>query len=131
MIGTNNPGNLRNSFSIMWKGQTGQTRGFCDFDTLDDGARALCIDLKNAQVMHDLNTIATIIPHYAPPNENDTEAYITSVCADMGLDRNESLDLTQQWTLASLASAVWHHEQGQTPDNTAIDYGVAAAMAEA
>ncbi len=128
MIGANNPGNLRNSFSIIWSGQTGQTRGFCDFDTLDNGARALCLDLKNAQLLHGLNTVASIIPHYAPPNENDTQAYISAVCQDMGVNPTDPLNLLTSGPLLSLASAVWHHEQGQRPDMTALDYGVAAAL---
>ena len=87
----NNPGNIRFLFSIKWKGQVGQDGGFCVFDTLQDGARALCIDLLNAQEIHQLESVAEIIPHYAPPNENNTAAYIAAVCKDMSVRRGRSV----------------------------------------
>jgi hypothetical protein len=129
MIGRNNPFDLRFVASIRWVGQTGQTRGFCDFATLNDGARAGCIDLKNAWLIHGLNTVATIIPHYAPPTENDTEAYIVDVCKDMGIARDYPLRLDEQWPLLALSAAVWHHEQGQRALAAPLYYGVAAALA--
>lgn len=127
MIASNNPFNIKFVFSIHWKGLVGQHEGFCMFDTLNNGARAGCIDLKNAQVLHKLNTVGTIIPHYAPPNENDTKAYIAAVCADMNVTQDEPLNLTQKGPLYSLGAAVWHHEQGQRADTVALTYGVAAA----
>jgi len=129
MIATNNPFDLRNSFSIRWQGQTGQTAGFCDFDTLLNGARAGCVDLKNAQLLHGLNTIGTIIPHYAPPNENDTQAYVADVCADMGIGPDTPVELTDNRQLEAFAAAVWHHEQGAAPDMGILSVAVNMALA--
>jgi len=125
----NNPGNLRFSPSIRWKGQIGQQNGYCVFDTLDNGARGLAIDLRNAQALHHLNTVAQIITVYAPPNENDTQAYIIDVCGVTGFKRDDMLVLKNKSTLTALICAVWHHEQGQKPDLAAVDYGVTAALA--
>jgi hypothetical protein len=127
----NNPGNLRFVMSIHWRGQVGQDGGFCVFDQLFNGARALCIDLKNAQFLHRLNTVEQIIPYYAPPKENDTESYIAAVCVEMGVHRNDVLNLQTKGPLEALAGAVWHHEQGQKPDTNALDYGVSAALGSA
>ena len=102
----NNPGNLRFSSTIKWLGQTGQQGGFCVFDTLHHGARALAIDLKNAQQIHHLNTVARIITVYAPPNENDTKAYVAAVCKEMGVDRDDTLNLSLGGTLTALVCAV-------------------------
>ena len=125
----NNPGNLRFIASIKWLGQIGADRGFCVFDGINNGARALAIDLLNAQQIHHLTTIAQIINTYAPTNENDTAAYIAAVSLETGFGRNDMLNLKLKSTLTSLVCAVWHHEQGQRPDLAAVDYGVAAALA--
>jgi hypothetical protein len=120
-----NPGNLRYSSSIVWQGQVGQQGGFCVFSNIDYGARALVIDLRNAQRLHNRNTIRTIITAYAPPNENDTAAYISAVCSDMKLAADAPLNLySDRQTMRNLAAAVWHHEQGQAPDQAALDFAI-------
>lgn len=133
MIKHNNPFNLRFNANIHWLGQRGNVGGFCDFETIVSGARAGCLDLKNQLVLHKLNTIAKIVPKYAPPSENDTEAYIEAVCFDMALDpiegRNVPLNLLAVGPLTSLAAAVWHHEQGQRADMVVLAAAVTAALA--
>lgn len=124
----NNPGNLRYVPSIKWKGQVGQQNGYCVYSTLNYGSRALVIDLRNAERLHHRNTVSKIVTAYAPPNENDTSAYISAVCNDMKVGPDTALDLNDKQTVRSLAAAVWHHEQGQKPDAAALDYGVAAAF---
>ena len=123
-----NPGNLRFIASILWHGQTGQQGGFVVFDTLNNGARALAIDLLNAQNLHGLDTVRQIVSTYAPPSENDTAAYIAAVSTEMKVDPDDWLDLDLPETLTALVSAVWHHEQGQLPDSAAVSYGVAEAL---
>ena len=124
----NNPGNLRATFSILWRGQVGAVNGFCCFDSLENGARAMAIDLMNAQVIHELDTVNQIISRYAPEVENNTTAYINAVCADMGVTQDQPLDLKDRGTLYSLCAAVWHHEQGQQADVPTLMAGVQRAL---
>lgn len=80
MIGKNNPLNVRKS-SNEWIGQTGSTRGFCDFKNTDYGVRAaMYLICKTYRLRYGLKTYAQLISRYAPPKENNTAAYISYVC---------------------------------------------------
>jgi len=86
MIRNNNPGNLRYYASIPWVGQIGSdSRGFAIFDKLENGVRAMIKTLYN-----DRNkTLAQIIYEYAPPSENNTEAYIQNIINWTGWTRDK------------------------------------------
>lgn len=77
-VRNNNPLNIRYSPLNSWKGQTGSNRGFCTFSTMDYGFRAALVLLRN-YVRRGLNTPALIVKTWAPPNENDTDVYISKV----------------------------------------------------
>ena len=47
--------------------------------------------------------------------ENNTEAYIRSVCAQTGWRRDEVLNLEDKRQLAAFVRAVVRHEQGMQP----------------
>lgn len=92
MRSTNNPGNLRPSPRYKWIGQSGETPlGFVKFETPYLGIRALYITLCNYIKIHNLNTIRTIISRFAPPTENDTEAYIRFVSARMQIPDTQAI----------------------------------------
>lgn len=110
----NNPGNLRDA-GIPWQGLVGHDDlGFCIFDTPHNGMRALSIDL-HTKWKRGLNTIARIIPVYAPPNENDTAAYETAVCSSIGRAPDDVLNLNDLNELAKLTRAIVLHENGSVP----------------
>ena len=80
MIGKNNPLNVRKS-SNEWLGQTGSTRGFCDFQNTDYCVRAaMYLICKTYRLRYGLKTYSQLISRYAPPKENNTAAYISFVC---------------------------------------------------
>jgi hypothetical protein len=130
----NNPGNLRKTSANQWVGeiQPSSDPAFCQFDTMAHGIRAIAITLINYQQMHKLRTIREIITRWAPPEENNTSAYISN-CADLtGYDPDAALNMTREDDLTALVMAICQHENGI--DATAIpqiqyDAGVNLALA--
>lgn len=128
----NNPGNLR-AMPVMWQHQTGQDAGgYAVFDKPFWGIRALARDLYVSWRHDGLINVEQIIHHYAPPVENDTEAYIKAVCDDTGWTRDAMVDLGYVKSLSVLVKAIIHHENGRViyPDDM-IDQAAAAALPEA
>lgn len=111
----NNPGNIRPGDA--WQGMTGTNGGFITFQDVSWGLRALATDLAN-KINRGLTTIRAIVSTYAPPEENDTEAYITSVSDDTGIDDNQPLSM-DTGTLHRLMRAIINHENG---DHFSFDY---------
>ena len=121
----NNPGHIRDNIDNDWNGQTGtDDAGFVIFDTMQNGIRALTKILKN----YGLNTITQIISRWAPPSENDTAAYISSVANSTGFDPNQALNMNDANTLTALVAAITRQENGLMPlDVATIQQGVMSA----
>ena len=75
MIAKNNIFNIRKG-PKAWKGETGTRNGFVEFETREHGIRAWIVLMHNYRVKHRCGTIRAIITRYAPPSENNTQAYI-------------------------------------------------------
>ncbi|MBN6029236.1 structural protein [Pantoea ananatis] len=116
-IRNNNPGNIR--WGDEWKGLVpeGQRtdKSFCQFKAPEFGIRAMIIILRNYQSKYGLKTITGIIKRWAPPNENDTQAYIRSVAQATGTDADKPIDLTDSRKLFPLLQAIIKHENGTQP----------------
>jgi hypothetical protein len=121
----NNPGNLRYVASIQWNGQQGDDgTGYAVFDTAENGVRALGHQLKT-YASRGINTVGDvvddegriiqkgIIPTFAPSVENDTGAYVSAVCGELGVAPNQPIDV--YGLLPQLAGAIIHHENGVQP----------------
>jgi hypothetical protein len=122
---SNNPGNLRHSAQFTWLGEVGvNASGFCVFDTLENGIRALAKNLLSYFHQHGLDTVTGIIHRWAPPSENDTEAYVKSVAGSLGVTPDRVINLDDVSTLASLVAAIARHENGAQP----ISANVTAAI---
>lgn len=78
-IRNNNPLNIRYSSGNKWIGQTGKNKGFAVFSDMVYGWRAAIVLLIKYQ-RSGYDTIRKIVTRWAPPSENDTEAYIRFVC---------------------------------------------------
>lgn len=108
---TNNPGNIRNNPYGAWKGQNGAVRGFCKFESLSYGIRALILLLKRYRTTHGLKTIKTIITRYAPPIENDTDSYIKTVSREIS---RYPTDILSPADYPALIKSIILVEQGRT-----------------
>lgn len=128
-IRNNNPGNIRRT-DIEWEGMAPEQPD-PEFVTFQDpvyGVRALGRVLNTYYEKHGLSTVADIINRWAPPNENNTDAYVKSVAAQMGLPANAPLDMKDPQVVARLAKAIIHHENGVQPyDDDTIMRGLRLA----
>ncbi len=112
----NNPGNLVRT-SQRWQGMATKQPDprFITFLAPEWGLRALARTLLTYQERHKLRTIHGIIHRWAPPDENDTDAYVDDVCRRTGFDKDQILDLWAYDHLRPLVLAIIWHENGQQP----------------
>lgn len=115
-IASNNPGNIRPGVD-PWVGELKppDPRGYCRFDSPENGIRALAKNLLAYQRKHNLRTVERIIARWAPGSENDTEAYIRHVCQLTGYRRDEAIDVGDPDVLHDLVVAIIRHENGPAP----------------
>lgn len=116
-IRNNNPGNIRwgDNWLGLKKDGKKQDPSFCVFTSPAYGIRALAKLLKNYQQLYRLNTPRKIISRYAPPNENQTLAYINSVSQQLGITPDTEVDLSEKGVLTVFIKAVIRHENGIQP----------------
>lgn len=126
-----NPGNLRYNPRINWYGLATPPQdegGYCVFVSPGLGLRALCRDLYIANTHDGLKSVAEMVHHFAPPSENNTQAYIQDVSDRLGIYPDAALDLSDPGKLQTFAHAVILHENGRCiyPDTL-----IAAAVEQA
>ncbi len=137
-IRNKNPGNIR--WGESWQGLIPASirtdKSFCQFVDVKYGIRALLIILFNYRSKagipgcggKGIDTIREIILRWAPPNENDTEAYITSVAKQCKKGPTEPLDLWNIEIARNLIKAIITHENGNNPyPDSQIDVGIKLA----
>jgi hypothetical protein len=107
-VRNNNPGNLRS-----W-GNTPVAGGFARFKSAADGLQAMAGNLLTYS-RRGWDSITSIISHWAPKSENDTNSYIRDISQRLGVGANEHLNLGSAGTLQRLMAAMIHHEQGYDP----------------
>lgn len=116
-IRNNNPGNIRHGAN--WHGLNPDGRkidpAFCVFTDSIYGIRALAKVLVNYKKIHGLNTVRQIISRYAPPNENQTTAYIQSVVKQLGVYPDTVIDIEERGVLTVFIKAVIRMENGIQP----------------
>lgn len=122
-VRNNNPGNIKINPANNWKGKlSNNTDGvFEQFDTMENGARAQMILLRN-YFKDGVNTVSKIIHRYAPPFDaelgvnNPTESYIKAVSRIIGRPKDEVLNLWNREELINLAYAISQYESGNYPE---------------
>lgn len=125
----NNPGNIRKS-GDPWLGLAAEQpdHEFFTFTEPQFGIRALAKVLMNYRRLYGLNTIDAIIRRWAPPSENDTDAYIRAVASRTGIPAKASLNLPAD--LDVLVPAIIRHENGAQPyPPELIAQGIGLALA--
>jgi len=117
-IRNNNPLNIRRG-KDQWKGLRAQQQDaqFCQFETLEYGWRAAFYLLTRTYYhQYRLWTIRQIVNRWAPPNENNTRAYIDNVCRLTGIGADEPLGIPSEqparWMMVGVAMAI--QENGTT-----------------
>lgn len=131
----NNPGNIRHS-NGRWLGQSEiqLDPAFVTFDNMSYGVRALGKLLQTYQSKYKLNTVTQIIGRWAPPNENNTAAYVKAVQAVMP-NPTGIVNTKTPTDLTDLIVGIVAHENGIPPAGvrytlgTALDAGVALIFA--
>lgn len=125
----NNPGNIEASNQNPWVGQVGSDGRFAKFETPEHGIRALGKNLLSYQ-NQGVDTIKEIINRWAPASDNnDTAAYISAVCKQLGVKPDQQIDASNPNTLKELCAAIINHENGGQPySSEQISTGVNAAL---
>lgn len=113
-IRNNNPGNIE-AGQDNWEGQAGSDGRFVRFESPEAGIRALARTLITYQERHGLASVAQIIQRWAPPRENNTQAYIDAVAKELGVEASARLEMRDPDTLQRLAAAIIRHENGSQP----------------
>lgn len=108
----NNPGNIRHGDNWFGLSDAQPDPAFCLFDKPEYGIRAL------AKIMltyrgKGIDTVRKIVQRWAPPSENDTDAYIRAVAEDMGVSPDVVLDVRRRDVAYPLVNAIIHHENGR------------------
>lgn len=128
----NNPGNIRPA-GYTWQGQTGTAScgvsgTFVVFSEPRYGIRAIAKDLLT-KFGRGLNTVRKIVSVYAPPSENDTNAYIGAVSRELGVNPDSELNLRDVRTMTGFVYAIIRHENGRVSYQPAqIAEGVSMAL---
>ena len=143
-IRNNNPGNI--DFKPLmylkdkWVGELGleecDNARFTTFDTPEHGIRALCKVLltyhrkRRATDGSAIDTVQEIIDRWAPPSENNTDAYAQHVRDLLDVETGELIDVDNPATLLTLAESIIQHENGVQPyPRDVIEAGVKLALA--
>lgn len=119
-----NPGNIRQS-KTRYKGEKPHSTdsAFKQFESLEWGYRAIFMLLHTYRVRGYGDTIAKMISRYAPPFENNTEAYISRVCQQTGIDRDQRLNTLNSVQMIPIVSAISAVENGVKADEEVVARG--------
>lgn len=120
-IRNNNPLNIR--IGNTWYGETTSPveSEFEVFINMTCGIRAGFCILRRYIRKYRRNTIAKIITAWAPSNENNTKAYINTVCKLTGLHENDPIKYEDKPTMVKLVAAMCRVECGRDIDTSTIE----------
>jgi hypothetical protein len=113
-IRNNNPGNIVKT-SDVWEGQspTQTDPSFVQFTTPEWGIRAL-VRVMRTHFNNGQNTIRQLITSWAPPTENNTDAYITEVAGLAGIGPDDVIT-DFETAIAAIIPGVITQENGLNP----------------
>ena len=117
-----NPLNIRRVAGTKWKGQSAlQTdASFVCFNAMEWGIRAAFCILRTYARRYQCLSPADIVGRWAPPHQNDTDAYIRSVCSWTGFGGRQHLT-EADWP--RLVQAMARQESGTTLSEEIINKG--------
>lgn len=127
----NNPGNIRHGSNWLGLSAEQPDKSFCTFDDAKYGVRALAKILLVYRAKG-YDTVREVIDRWAPPIENNTEAYVSAVAAAMKVDPDTIIDVLLYDQMYPLVCAIIKHENGRNIyARNVIDAGLALAGVEA
>ena len=108
----NNPGNIEHGdpWQGLAKDQTDPR--FCTFISPAWGFRAIAVILGTYQDRYGIKTIRAAVNKWAPPGENDTEAYVNSVAGATKFGPDETVDFHDYNVAYPIIRAITIHENG-------------------
>lgn len=131
----NNPGHIERVAGVRWQGQSDDQSAdarFVVFDAPKWGIRAICRTLITYQDKRGISTVRGMISRWAPPQENDTPAYIDHVCQRLGVGPDDAIDVYDWPVMRALVDGIIRHEIGRQPyDDATLASGLIAAGLQA
>lgn len=136
----NNPGNIDRG--TPWNGEVRDvskctndiqrkelTQGrFCVFVDAEHGIRAMALNLRAYRDHLSCKTIRDYINRWAPPNENNTAAYIATVAHTCGVGPDDPVDIERPVIMHALIDAIIRVECAGMPyQGNEVDAGIALA----
>ena len=119
-----NPGNIRLN-AETWKGEIpGKDKSFKTFKSMAWGYRAIFVLLRTYINALGKDTIRKIISTYAPTSENDTSAYIFTVCEIANLEPDEKIYFSDEGKLVDIVAGISYQENGIKPNMADIMEGL-------
>lgn len=119
----NNPGNIRLD-GTDWQGEVpSKDKSFKTFKTMAWGYRAMFVTLNTYQTKHKLRTIREMIGRWAPPNENNTENYVSAVAAGAGVDADSAVTSTNRDVMVPIVAAMSRMENGRAAVMVDVEAG--------
>lgn len=121
----NNPLNIRIGDGELWKGEIRPSRdvSFCTFESMAFGYRAAFKLLDNYRRLHNCTFLADYIRRWAPPIENNTNAYISAVCKRTGYADVTVIDTRNEYQMKRIVSAMSFVENGVEADEEQVTQG--------
>jgi hypothetical protein len=124
----NNPGNIDRQPGVTWQGQHPEQTDprFVRFVSPVWGIRAMAKVLltyqhrRRAADGSPIDTVQDIINRWAPPSENDTDAYVRAVALAVGVEPKQVIDVNDPAIMLPLLRAIIHHENGTQPYSDAL-----------
>lgn len=108
-----NPGNIRRLPGVTWQGEATDQSGdasFVVFTTPLYGIRAIARVMLSYQ-REGLRTIQEVIDRWAPPNENNSQAYVAAVCQGCQKGPSDLIDFDAD--MPALVKSIIVHENGE------------------
>lgn len=127
-IRNNNPGNIDKGQPWQGLSDVQSDERFCTFVSPEYGIRAIHIILQSYQREYKIRTISGIISRWAPPSENNTEAYIEHVSKLVDADPLARINVLEPATAYGIVCGIIAHENaGYKYEDAVVWAGLSAA----
>lgn len=121
----NNPGNIKEfpNDRTHWVGEraTDDDPIMEEFDQMWQGVRAARIVFQTYQRKYGLDTVDELIGRWAPPGENNTKVYRSTVCGHCGVNGDTKVDTNDLHFMNRFLRSVFRQENGPLADTIVTD----------